>query len=68
MPSNTTLYQVIHIFGIWLQCFDPLLDHHQAYIKTRKCITFYILRAKRDSVWFTELYTACTGSDEEREN
>jgi hypothetical protein len=58
----------IYIYGNWLQCFDPLLGHHQAYIKTRMYITFYILRAKRDPVWFTELYTACTGSDEKMEN
>jgi hypothetical protein len=53
---------------IRIQCFDPSLDHHQAYIKTRKCIIFYILHAKQDPVWFTVLYIVCKESDENMED
>jgi hypothetical protein len=45
MPSKHNSLPSILYLVIILQCFDPLLGHHQAYIKTRKCITFYILRA-----------------------
>jgi hypothetical protein len=56
MPSKHNSLPSIIYLVIRLQCFDPLLGHHQAYIKSRKCIIFYILRAKRDPVWCTGLY------------
>jgi hypothetical protein len=64
MPSKHNSLPSIIYLVTRLKYFDPLLGHQQAYIKTRKCITFYILRAKRDLVWFTGLYTVCTGSDD----
>jgi hypothetical protein len=68
IPSKHNSLPSIIYLVIRLKCFDPLLGHYQAYIKTRKCITFYILRAKRDPVWFTGLYTVCTGSNEKMES
>jgi hypothetical protein len=50
MPSKRNSLPSRIYLVIRLQCFDPLLGHHQAYINTRKCITFYILRAKRDPI------------------
>jgi hypothetical protein len=43
--SLTQLFTKYKYIWLWLQCFDPLLDHHQAYIITYKVqymFTFYV--------------------------
>jgi hypothetical protein len=49
---------------LWLQCFDPYLGLHQAYIMNlQSAVNVYGSHAKRDSVWFTVLCTARKGGN-----
>jgi hypothetical protein len=60
----TQLFTKYKYIWLWLQCFDPYLGHHQAYIMNlESAVHLLVCHAKRDSVWLTALFIPCEGGD-----